>query len=45
MVFIETVRARINLLEQRDPVANARIIGKLKRQLRKLESQKAGDGA
>ena len=31
------IEARINLLEQRDPVANANIIKKLKRQLRKLE--------
>jgi hypothetical protein len=36
---IESLNARINLLEQRDPVANANIIRKLKRQLRKLESE------
>lgn len=36
---IESIEARINLLEQRDPVANANIIKKLKRQLRKLESE------
>ena len=35
----ESLNARINLLEQRDPVANANIIKKLKRQLRKLESE------
>ena len=36
---VESINARINLLEQRDPVANANIIKKLKRQLRKLESE------
>lgn len=36
---VESLNARINLLEQRDPVANANIIKKLKRQLRKLESE------
>lgn len=41
MAFIESVKARINLLEQRDPVVNARIIGKLKRKLRKLEALEA----
>lgn len=34
---IEQIEARINLLEQRDPVANAHIIAKLKRQIRRLE--------
>ena len=34
---VEMIEARINLLEQRDAVANANIIKKLKRQLRKLE--------
>ena len=34
---VEMLEARINLLEQRDPVENANIIKKLKRQLRKLE--------
>lgn len=34
---IEQLEARINLLEQRDPVANANIIKKLKRQIRRLE--------
>ena len=36
---IEMLEARINLLEQRDPVANANIIRKLKREMRKLESK------
>ena len=36
---VKTLEARINLLEQRDPVSNANIIKKLKRQLRKLESE------
>ena len=36
---VESLNARINLLEQRDAVANANIIKKLKRQLRKLESE------
>ena len=34
---IEMFEARINLLEQRDAVANANIIKKLKRQIRRLE--------
>ncbi len=34
---IEMLEARINLLEQRDPVANAHIINKLKRKIRRLE--------
>lgn len=34
---IEMLEARINLLEQRDAVANANIIRKLKRQIRRLE--------
>ena len=34
---IEMLEARINLLEQRDAVANANIIKKLKRQIRRLE--------
>lgn len=33
------IEARINVLSERDPVANARIINKLKRKLRKLESE------
>lgn len=36
---IESIEARINLLTQRNPVENANIIRKLKRQLRKLESE------
>ena len=31
---------RIHLLEQRDPVENAKLIKKCKRQLRKLQNQK-----
>ena len=38
---IEYYESRINLLMQRDPVANANIIRKLKRQLRKLESKES----
>lgn len=34
---IEMLEARINLLEQRDAVANQNIIRKLKRQIRRLE--------
>jgi polyhydroxyalkanoate synthesis regulator phasin len=34
---IEMLEARINLLEQSDAVANANIIKKLKRQIRRLE--------
>ena len=36
---VESIIARINLLEQRDPVVNQNIIRKLKRQLRKLERE------
>ena len=36
---IEMLEARINLLEQRDAVANANIIRKLKRQIRRLENK------
>ena len=36
---VESLQARINLLQQRDPVGNANIIRKLMRQLRKLEAQ------
>lgn len=36
---IESLEARINLLEQRDPVANANIIRKLKRKLRQIENK------
>ena len=34
---ISMYEARINLLEQRDPVANANIVRKLKRKIRRLE--------
>lgn len=33
------LQARMNLLQQRDPVANANIINKMKRKLRKLEGK------
>lgn len=33
-----TIKNRINLLTSRDPVANVNIIKKLKRKLRKLQS-------
>jgi hypothetical protein len=32
----QSIENRIHLLEQRDPVGNAKIINKLKRQLRKI---------
>lgn len=34
---VEMLRARINLLKQRDPVVNANIIRKIRREIRKLE--------
>ena len=36
---VEMLQARMNLLQQRDPVGNANIINKIKRQLRKLEQK------
>ena len=36
---VEMLVARINLLEQRDPVANRNIINKIKREIRKLEGK------
>ena len=36
---VESIMARINILEQRNPVENANIIRKLKRKLRKLEQE------
>ena len=36
---ISLMRARINLLQQRDPVANANIVNKLKRRIRLLENK------
>ena len=36
---VERLEARINLLKQRDPVGNYRIIRKLERQIRKLEGK------
>ena len=34
---INSIENRINLLKERDPVANVKIINKLRRQLRKLK--------
>ena len=34
---IEALQARINILQQRDPVGNANIIRKIRREIRKLE--------
>lgn len=34
---IEALKVRINMLQNRDPVGNARIINKLKRRVRNLE--------
>lgn len=34
---VEMLKARINLLKQRDPVVNANIIRKIRREIRKLE--------
>lgn len=39
---IEYYKARINTLEQRDPVANRGIIAKLARRIRALESAQKG---
>ena len=39
MATIESLKARINLLQQRDAVANANIINKLKRRVRMLEKK------
>lgn len=36
---IGILRARMNLLQQRDPIANVNIVNKLKRKIRKLEGQ------
>lgn len=36
---IGLMKARINLLQQRDPVANMNIINKLKRRIRLLENK------
>ena len=36
---IEALKVRINMLQNRDPVGNARIINKLKRRLRAMESK------
>ena len=36
---IDALKVRINMLQNRDPVGNARIIAKLKRRLRAMESK------
>ena len=36
---VESLKNRIHLLEQRDPVANAAIVAKLKRKLRSMENK------
>ena len=36
---VKSIESRINLLTQRNPVENANIIRKLKRELRKLERE------
>jgi hypothetical protein len=36
---ISILRARMNLLQQRDPVANVNIVNKLKRKIRNLEGK------
>lgn len=38
---IEALKVRINMLQNRDPVGNARIINKLKRKVRALENTNA----
>lgn len=37
---IEQLKARIHMLEERDPVKNRNIIAKLTRKLRRLEEEK-----
>jgi hypothetical protein len=39
MATIESLKARINLLQQRDAVVNANIINKLKRRVRLMEKK------
>ncbi len=36
---IDALKVRINNLQQRDPVGNARIIAKLKRRVRSMENK------
>ena len=43
MATIESLKARINLLQQRDPVMNVNIINKLKRRVRLLEKKEANN--
>lgn len=37
---VEALKARINLLQERDPIANENIINKLKRRIRSIENKK-----
>lgn len=39
MATIESLKSRINLLQQRDAVVNANIVKKLKRKIRLLEKK------
>jgi len=36
---IEALKVRINILQNRDPIGNARIVNKLKRRVRAMESK------
>ena len=36
---IDALKVRINVLQNRDPIGNARIINKLKRKVRAMESK------
>jgi hypothetical protein len=36
---IDALKVRVNMLQNRDPVGNAKIIAKLKRRLRAMESK------
>ena len=38
---IEALKVRINILQNRDPVGNIRIINKLKRKVRSMENSNA----
>lgn len=38
---VEALKARINLLQERDPIANENIINKLKRRIRAMENNKS----
>lgn len=43
MATIESLKARINLLQERDAVANANIINKLKRRIRLMEKKNSNN--